>query len=71
MLCGPKTERIAAICSTTDGFELAERDLALRGSGELLGTQQSGFSELLAFDPVADLDVLRRVREAVRNQEPT
>ena len=71
LLCGPKTERIAAICSTTDGFELAERDLALRGSGELLGTQQSGFSELLAFDPVADLDVLRRVREAVRNQEPT
>lgn len=69
LLCGPKTERVAAICATTDGFELAERDLALRGSGELLGTQQSGFSEMLAFDPVADLDVLRRVRDAVRNQE--
>ncbi len=70
LLCGPRTERVAAICATTDGFELAERDLALRGSGELLGTQQSGFQELLALDPVEDLDVLRRVREAVRNQDP-
>ena len=70
LLCGPRTERVAAICATTDGFALAERDLALRGSGELLGTQQSGFQELLALDPVEDLDVLRRVRQAVRNQDP-
>lgn len=67
LLCGPRTERVAAVCETTDGFDLAERDLGIRGSGELLGTQQSGFSEMLAFDPVEDHDVLLRVREAVRS----
>ena len=66
LLCGPKTERIAAVCSTTDGFELAEKDLAIRGSGELLGTAQSGFVDLRALDPGQDLELLLRVREAVR-----
>jgi len=66
ILCGPRTERVDAVCATTDGFELAERDLLLRGSGELLGTQQSGFSDLRALDPVEDLELLRRVRRAVR-----
>jgi len=66
ILCGPRTVRVAAVCRTTDGFELAEADLAIRGSGELLGTAQSGFSDLRALDPVEDLALLRRVREAVR-----
>ena len=65
LLCGPRTERVAAVCRTTDGFALAEADLALRGSGELLGTAQSGFGELRALDPVEDLELLRRVRQAV------
>ncbi|MBL9077157.1 MAG: DEAD/DEAH box helicase [Planctomycetes bacterium] len=66
LLCGPRTERIAAVCATTDGFELAERDLAIRGSGELLGTAQSGFADLRALDPVDDLDLLLEVRRAVQ-----
>ncbi|MCR9245803.1 MAG: helicase-related protein [bacterium] len=66
VLCGPKTPRIAAVCATVDGFELAEADLAIRGSGELLGTAQSGFVELRALDPSADLELLLQVREAVR-----
>jgi ATP-dependent DNA helicase RecG len=65
LLCGPKSERVAAVCRTTDGFALAEADLALRGSGELLGTQQSGFADLRALDPVDDLELLLRVRKAV------
>jgi ATP-dependent DNA helicase RecG len=65
ILCGTRTERVAAVCRTTDGFALAEADLALRGSGELLGTAQSGFGELRALDPVDDLDLLLRVRRAV------
>ena len=65
----PKTERVEAVCATNNGFELAERDLALRGSGELLGTQQSGFSELRALDPIEDLDVLLQVRKAVRGED--
>jgi ATP-dependent DNA helicase RecG len=65
ILCGPRTERVAAVCRTTDGFALAEADLALRGSGELLGTAQSGFAELKALDPVDDLELLLTVRRAV------
>jgi len=65
LLCGPRTERVAAVCGTTDGFELAERDLALRGGGELLGRAQSGAGELRALDPVADLELLLQVRRAV------
>jgi ATP-dependent DNA helicase RecG len=65
LLCGPRSERVAAVCRTTDGFDLAEADLALRGSGELLGTAQSGFDDLRALDPVDDLDLLLRVRQAV------
>jgi ATP-dependent DNA helicase RecG len=67
LLCGNKSERVAAVCRTTDGFELAEADLALRGSGELLGTQQSGFDDLRALDPIRDLELLRRARDAARS----
>jgi ATP-dependent DNA helicase RecG len=65
---GNKTERVAALCSTTDGFVLAEKDLALRGAGELLGTAQSGLADLRALDPVEDYELLRRVRDAVKGE---
>jgi ATP-dependent DNA helicase RecG len=65
ILCGPRSERVAAVCRSTDGFALAEADLALRGSGELLGTEQSGFADLRALDPIDDLDLLLQVRQAV------
>ena len=68
ILCGPRTERVAAVCRTSDGFALAEADLALRGSGELLGTAQSGGGELRALDPVLDLELLLRVRKAVQGE---
>lgn len=35
-------QRLEAMCQTTDGFEIAEADLAIRGSGDILGTKQSG-----------------------------
>jgi ATP-dependent DNA helicase RecG len=68
VLVGERSERVQAVCATTDGFELAEADLRIRGSGELLGTQQSGFSELRALDPLADLELLQRARDAVRGE---
>ena len=40
------TRRLQALVDTTDGFELAEVDLELRGEGQLLGTRQSGLSDL-------------------------
>jgi ATP-dependent DNA helicase RecG len=66
LLCGPRTARVAAVCRTTDGFALAEADLAIRGSGELLGTAQSGFVDLRALDPSRDLELLLLVRQAVQ-----
>ena len=39
-------ERLEAMVATTDGFELAERDLEIRGEGQLLGARQSGLSDL-------------------------
>lgn len=66
LVLGPQTERTRALCRTTDGFVLAELDLALRGSGELLGLRQSGSGELRALDPVGDLELLARVRAAVQ-----
>jgi ATP-dependent DNA helicase RecG len=40
------SERLEALVATTDGFELAERDLEIRGEGQLLGARQSGYSDL-------------------------
>ena len=68
ILTGTMTDRVAAICRTTDGFELAEEDLRLRGTGELLGTRQSGRGDLRALDPVTDQKLLMRVRQAVREE---
>jgi ATP-dependent DNA helicase RecG len=39
-------ERVAAMVASTDGFELAERDLEIRGAGEVFGERQSGWSDL-------------------------
>ncbi|HSP73231.1 MAG TPA: ATP-dependent DNA helicase RecG, partial [Gaiellaceae bacterium] len=57
-------ERLQALVDTTDGFELAERDLDLRGEGRLLGTRQSGISELRFTRLRADRALLERAREA-------
>ena len=35
-------KRLDAMCQTTDGFKIAEADLAIRGAGDILGTRQSG-----------------------------
>ncbi len=68
ILTGVQTPRTDAVCATTDGFELAEQDLRLRGAGELLGVRQSGIADLRALDPLEDLDILTRAREAVREE---
>ena len=44
---------------TEDGFLIAEKDLELRGSGEILGTRQSGFSEFKLADMSVHKDLLR------------
>ena len=54
--------RIDAFVATTDGFELAERDFALRGPGDLVGTRQSGAPPLYLADLVHDMDVVAEAR---------
>ncbi len=55
-------ERLQALCETTDGFELAEVDLDLRGGGALLGTRQSGISDLRFAQIRRDRPLLERAR---------
>jgi ATP-dependent DNA helicase RecG len=56
--------RLQALVDSTDGFELAERDLELRGEGQLLGTRQSGLSDLRFVHWRRDRPLLERAREA-------
>jgi ATP-dependent DNA helicase RecG len=57
-------ERLKVIRQTNDGFEIARRDLELRGPGELLGTRQTGLAQLRAADLMRDADLLPRVQQA-------
>ena len=54
--------RLDAMAATTDGFELAERDLAIRGPGEVLGLRQAGASPLRLADLERDHDLLAMAR---------
>jgi ATP-dependent DNA helicase RecG len=56
-------ERLKAIRETNDGFEIARRDLELRGPGELLGTRQTGLAQLRVADLMRDADLLPKVQE--------
>ena len=56
--------RLQVIRETFDGFQIAQRDLALRGPGELLGTRQTGLAQLRVADLARDADLLPRVQEA-------
>jgi ATP-dependent DNA helicase RecG len=57
-------ERLKVIRETCDGFEIARRDLELRGPGELLGTRQTGLAQMRVADLVRDADLLPRVQES-------
>src|ERR1700754_2689313 len=55
-------ERLATLRDSTDGFAIAQKDLELRGPGELLGTRQTGLAELKVADLIRDADLLPHVR---------
>jgi ATP-dependent DNA helicase RecG len=56
--------RLHVIRETNDGFEIARRDLELRGPGELLGTRQTGLADMRVADLVRDSDLLPAVQSA-------
>jgi ATP-dependent DNA helicase RecG len=57
-------ERLGVLRDTNDGFEVARRDLELRGPGELLGTKQTGLMQMRVADLARDVDLLPRVQRA-------
>jgi ATP-dependent DNA helicase RecG len=66
LIADPTTEegmaRLDAIVSSSDGFVIAERDLEIRGPGELFGSRQSGIAPFLAAQLPRDLPLLRLAR---------
>lgn len=67
LIADPKSEigkeRLRAMTETSDGFEIARRDLALRGPGDFFGTKQSGLPEFRLADLTADFDTLEEARD--------
>ena len=60
-------ERLKAMTDTTDGFEIAERDLRLRGPGDFFGTRQAGIPTFRMIDLVRDRELLDTAqKEAAR-----
>ncbi len=67
-------ERLKVVCTTSDGFRIAEEDLRLRGPGELLGKRQHGMPALKVASLVEDLDLLTAARDdadAILRVDPT
>lgn len=67
-------ERVDIICRTSDGFKIGERDMQLRGPGEILGTRQSGELEFKAGDFFKDRDILTwaiQDRDELLSQDPS
>lgn len=56
-------ERLKILCSTNDGFEIAEQDLLLRGHGEMSGLRQSGESDLKFVHFTHDLQLIQQARK--------
>lgn len=59
---GSDNERLAALLKCKNGFELAEKDLAIRGPGEFFGTAQSGLPDLLMAS-LTDVELIKQARQ--------
>ena len=59
-------ERMTTMTTTTDGFVLSQRDLELRGPGDVLGRKQSGVPDFKVGDPVADINVLSVAQQVAK-----
>ncbi|KRN34294.1 ATP-dependent DNA helicase [Liquorilactobacillus mali] len=67
LVADPKNEygiaRMQIMTETNDGFVIAQKDLELRGQGDILGNKQSGMPEFKLGDPIADLRILQIAKE--------
>lgn len=67
-------ERLKTMCETCNGFEIAEKDLKLRGPGDFFGARQHGLPELKIADMVNDAAVVKAAQETaaeIVNADPT
>jgi ATP-dependent DNA helicase RecG len=62
-----ENERLQAMAESNDGFLLAEKDLALRGPGEFLGTRQSGYASGLRMASITDVKLIEKARGEAQN----
>lgn len=65
--------RLEAICSSSDGFEVAEADMAIRGPGEICGTRQHGLTDFKVADLIRDgelLSLARRIAIDMVDRDP-
>jgi ATP-dependent DNA helicase RecG len=66
-------ERLTAVAATTDGFQLAQDDLRIRGQGTVFGARQSGMADLKLADVIRDFELLvaaRRDAFALVDRDP-
>jgi ATP-dependent DNA helicase RecG len=70
LLSGNRNEqtrkRLKTLCRTTDGFEIAEEDLKLRGPGDFFGARQHGLPQLKLASLEHDMCLLHQAQEAAR-----
>ena len=63
-----ESERLDFIAHTNDGFLIAEKDLALRGAGDLTGTMQSGHKKFRIADIYTDVDYINQINEYLNKE---
>ncbi|SMG21136.1 ATP-dependent DNA helicase RecG [Dethiosulfovibrio salsuginis] len=67
LLGKPKTtegvQRLEALCRSSDGFAVAEADMAIRGPGEICGVRQHGITDFKVADLIRDVELLETARE--------
>jgi ATP-dependent DNA helicase RecG len=72
-LSGLAEERIKTMEATNDGFQIAEKDLELRGAGDIYGLRQSGLMDLKIANPIRDsnllLDAQKEATELSKNEK--
>ena len=59
--------RLKIMKETNDGFRIAEEDLKIRGPGDVMGTEQSGYLGFKFASPIQDVEILQKAREAAIN----